>query len=84
MYDKTGEGWLKHILHGTSKILQLRGPQARLVDPGRGFYLIVRVFEICRSLIYSKPTFLGQPKWKSLIPTLESKTHSIQKNVCLI
>lgn len=74
MYDKTGEGWLKHIQYGTSKILQLRGPQFCLVDPGRTFYLTVRVFEICRSLIYSKPTFLSQQKWRSLIIELRAKS----------
>jgi hypothetical protein len=74
MYDKTGEGWLKHILYGTSRILQLRGPLAYLIDPGRGFYLIVRIFEICRSLIYSKPTFLSQPKWKSLMTDLREQS----------
>ena len=67
MYDKTGEGWMKHIFYGTSKILQLRGPKACLTGPGRSFYLTVRVFEVCRSLIYSEPTFLSQPKWRSLM-----------------
>lgn len=66
MYDKTGEGWLKHILYGTSKILQLRGPKACLYHSGPDFYLTVRVFEICRAIIYSEPTFLSQPKWMSL------------------
>lgn len=67
MYDKTGEGWVKHILYGTSKILQLRGPEAHLIGPGRSFYLTARVFEICRSLIYSEPTFLWHSKWRSLM-----------------
>ena len=66
MYDATGESWLRHILHGTSKILQLRGPNAHLTGPGRSFFLTVRVFEICRAIIYSEPSFLCDEDWKSL------------------
>ena len=66
MYDDTGEGFVKHFLYGTSRILQLRGPEAHLHGPGRSFFLTVRVFEVCRSLIYSEPTFLGQPSWRNL------------------
>lgn len=76
MYDKTGEGWVKHILYGTSRILQLRGPDAHLSGPGRSFYLTVRVFEICRSIIYSEPTFLSHPKWKSLMVEIKREDPS--------
>lgn len=67
MYDVSGEGWIKHILHGTSKILQLRGADAHSTGRGRSFFMIVRVFEICRSLIYSEPTFLHQKSWKAVM-----------------
>jgi hypothetical protein len=73
MHDMTGEGWVKHILYGTSKILQLRGPNAHLTGPGQSFFLTVRVFEICRALIYSEPTFLCQPEWMSLTANIWSK-----------
>jgi hypothetical protein len=63
MYDITGDGWVKHILYGTSKILQLRGPEAHLAGPGRSFFLTIRVFEISRSLIYAEPTFLADQEW---------------------
>lgn len=74
MYDVSGEGWVKHILYGTSKILQLRGPDAHLTGPGRSFFLTVRVFEICRSLIYSEPTFLCEPSWRSLMSRIWDET----------
>ncbi|GFF34792.1 hypothetical protein IFM51744_02566 [Aspergillus udagawae] len=45
MQDMTGEGWVKHFLYGTSKMLQLRGPEAHIAGPGRSFFLTVRVFE---------------------------------------
>lgn len=67
MHDMTGEGWVKHFLYGTSKMLQLRGPEAHRAGSGRSFFLTVRVFEICRALIYSEPTFLCQPEWMSLM-----------------
>jgi hypothetical protein len=67
MSDVTGEGWVKHMLYGTSKMLQLRGPEAHLTGSGRSFFLTVRVFEICRALIYSETTFLCHPNWVSLM-----------------
>ncbi|KUL85266.1 hypothetical protein ZTR_07925 [Talaromyces verruculosus] len=73
MYDVTGEGWVKHFLYGTSKMLQLRGPEAHIAGSGRSFFLTVRVFEICRALIYSEPTFLCQPEWMSLTTKIWSE-----------
>ncbi|KAH8679029.1 hypothetical protein BGZ60DRAFT_402378 [Tricladium varicosporioides] len=67
MYDVTGEGWVKHILYGTSKILQLRGPAAHASGSGRSFFLTFRVFEVCRALIYNDSTFLDQPGWRLLM-----------------
>ncbi|KAL3424964.1 hypothetical protein PVAG01_04245 [Phlyctema vagabunda] len=67
MYDVSGEGWVKHILYGTSKVLECRGPRAHLSGSGRSFFLTVRVFEICRSLIYSEPSFLNKPEWRALM-----------------
>jgi hypothetical protein len=71
MRDKTGDGFVKH-LSGTSSLLRLRGPEAHLTDPGRSFFLTVRVFEICRSLIYSEPTFLCHQEWMSLMWEIKS------------
>lgn len=72
MYDVTGEGWVKHILYGTSSILQLRGPEAHRTGTGRTFFLSIRLFEICRSLIYSEPSFLSEPKWLAVTNELWS------------
>lgn len=66
MCDVTGDGWLKHILYGTSKLLQFRGPASLLSTSGRSFFLTVRVFEICRALIYNDMTFLDEPEWREL------------------
>ena len=67
MYDVSGEGWKKHILYGTSKILKLRGPEAHLTGRGRSFFLTIRVFEICRSIILNETSFLAQGNWQSLM-----------------
>lgn len=77
MYDVTGEGWVKHILYGTSKILQLRGPEAHLTGSGRSFFLTIRVFEICRSLIYSERTFLSEENWMDLMRRVRYEHKSI-------
>ena len=67
MYDASGEGWIKHILHGTSQLLQFRGPALHLSGKGRRFFFTVRIFEISRALIYSSKTFLAQKKWRTLM-----------------
>lgn len=72
MYDVTGEGWVKHILYGTSKILQLRGPAAHASGAGRSFFLTFRVFEISRALIYNELTFLDEVDWRLLMEDIWS------------
>src|SRR4051812_9851779 len=67
MYDVSGNGWVKHILYGTSRMLQLRGPEAHLTGSGRSFFLTVRIFEISRSLALSEPTFLNEKPWVELM-----------------
>jgi len=68
MVDVSGEGWVKHALFGTSRLLQLRGPEAHLKGCGRSFFLTIRPFEICRSIFFTQAgkTFLVQENWVSL------------------
>ena len=72
MYDVSGEGWFKHFLYGTSKLLQYRGPERHLTGMGRRFFLTVRIFEISRALIYSSETFLAQGSWQGLMENMWS------------
>ncbi|KAH8593573.1 hypothetical protein B0O99DRAFT_596081 [Bisporella sp. PMI_857] len=67
MYDATGDGWVQHFLYGTSRVLQVRGPQNCRSGHGRSLFLSMRVFEICRSAIYVEPTFLADPEWLQLL-----------------
>ncbi len=78
MYDVTGEGWVKHILYGTSKIMQLRGPAAHATGPGRSFLLTFRGFEVCRALIYNDTTFLDQPSWELLMKVIWSGQRAVE------
>jgi hypothetical protein len=72
MCDTTGEGWIKHFLYGTSAMLQYRGPAAHLQGAGKQFFLITRVFEISRALIYSSESYLEQAEWRSLVQNMWS------------
>jgi hypothetical protein len=75
MRDSTGTNWLSHFLHGTCTILRLQNPE-NLASPGlhntqkRTFFLATRTFEIARSLIYSSPSFLSEPRWNAALAKL--------------
>jgi len=70
MSDATGDGWIMHFLHGTSELLGHFGPSAFMTEPGREFFLTIRVFEISRALLFTQETFLSQPRWKILMEGL--------------
>lgn len=70
MYDSTGQGWTKHFLYGTSKLLEQFGPKRCLQGGGRTFFLTVRIFEISRALIFTQPTFLSTTPWTNLTTKL--------------
>ena len=72
MCDTTGEGWIKHFLHGTSALVRYRGPAAHLKGAGKQFFLTARVFEISRALIYSSESYLEQAEWRSLAQNMWS------------
>jgi Fungal specific transcription factor domain len=69
-YDSSGAGFITHFFHGTSQLLQRRGPSRHQSGAGRRFFIIVRVFEICRALIYTSETFLAQPEWQHVVAGL--------------
>ena len=67
MYDPSGDGWMKHILFGTSKIIELRGPEKHRSGAGRSFFLTVRIFEIVRAIMFMEGSFLCKQEWKNLM-----------------
>ncbi|KAH7165323.1 hypothetical protein EDB81DRAFT_942388 [Dactylonectria macrodidyma] len=66
MSDSTGQGWVQHIVHGTSKALVASGPHACHSSFGKRFFTEVKIFEVCRAIVFNEPTFLAQPKWRAL------------------
>jgi len=54
------------VLYGTSRIVQLLGPTVFIDTDAQTFFLTFRVFEICRSLIYSESSFLYRNIWKNI------------------
>ncbi|KAH6983432.1 hypothetical protein BKA56DRAFT_482874 [Ilyonectria sp. MPI-CAGE-AT-0026] len=72
MSDSTGQGWVQHIVHGTSKALVASGPLSCQSSFGKRFFMEVKIFEVCRAIIFNEPTFLAQSKWKALSAKLQT------------
>jgi hypothetical protein len=69
MYDPTGEGWIKHTMFGTSKILQHLGSEAFRSGVGLSFFNQMKMFEVSRSLLFSESSFLVENSWVNLMHT---------------
>jgi hypothetical protein len=67
MYDPTGEGWIKHTMFGTSRILQHLGPEAFRSGLGLSFFNQMRMFEVSRALLFSESSFLVESPWMDLM-----------------
>ncbi|KAF4339462.1 hypothetical protein FBEOM_6583 [Fusarium beomiforme] len=74
MTDSTGEGWVQHLVHGTSKALIAAGPTACQSGFGQRFFTQIRIFEVCRSIIFNEATFLANADWKYLTDDMLSKS----------
>ncbi|OBT91318.1 hypothetical protein VE01_10659 [Pseudogymnoascus verrucosus] len=61
--DPSGDGWVKHILHGTSMILRLSSPDKNMSSLRRTFYGIFRMLEASRALLYNEATILAEDSW---------------------
>ncbi|KAG0154645.1 hypothetical protein PDIDSM_213 [Penicillium digitatum] len=70
--DDSGEGWVKHMLYGTSKMLQLAGPSDCMSSAKRTFYDLFRVLEASRALLYNEDTILSQDSWLGLQRSISS------------
>ncbi|OGE47451.1 hypothetical protein PENARI_c044G04319 [Penicillium arizonense] len=70
--DDSGEGWVKHMLYGTSKMFQLAGPSDCMSSARRIFYDLFRILEASRALLYNEETILSQECWVLLQKTLSS------------
>jgi hypothetical protein len=71
MSDTTGQGWVQHLVHGTSSALVATGPLAFESGLGKRFFTEIRIFEVCRAIIFNEPTFLADPRWQNLSAKLQ-------------
>ena len=71
MSDTTGQGWVQHLVHGTSSALVAIGPLAFQSGLGKRFLTEIRIFEVCRAIIFNEPTFLANPGWQDLSAKLQ-------------
>ncbi|KAF9775664.1 hypothetical protein IL306_006215 [Fusarium sp. DS 682] len=81
MTDATGEGWVQHLVHGTSKALIAAGPTACQSGLGQRFFTEVRIFEVCRSIIFNESTFLANPDWKYLTNEMLARCQSSDQSL---
>ncbi|KAJ5152641.1 uncharacterized protein N7482_009119 [Penicillium canariense] len=72
--DDSGEGWVTHMLYGTSRILQLAGPSDCMSSARRMFYDLFRVLEASRALLFNEETILSQQCWLQLQNSLSSNS----------
>ena len=78
MYDETGLGWLPHMLHGTSKILRLLGPDHFHTGTAREFFLELRTFEVVRTIVFNETSFLTQPPWTDFLGDMWTSDHVLE------
>src|SRR5690349_11754211 len=66
MTDATGQGWVQHLVGGTSKALVAASPTVCQTGRGKRFFTEIRIFEVCRAIIFNEPTFLANSEWRLL------------------
>ncbi|KKP01658.1 hypothetical protein THAR02_06247 [Trichoderma harzianum] len=64
MSESSGEGWAKHMFYGTSKVLQLAGPDAYASSLQQKLLNAFRVLEANRTMMFGDTTFLSESKWR--------------------
>ncbi len=80
MNDSSGEGWLQHLIRGTSQALIASGPSTFTSGPCMRFFMESKIFEVCRAIVFNQPSFLAEKKWMSLSASLrESSMSSSQR-----
>ncbi|KAK8001216.1 hypothetical protein PG991_013438, partial [Apiospora marii] len=82
MNGETGDGWLMHMVHGTTNALQASGPSACRAGLGLSFFLQARIFEASRALLLGERTFLSNPEWRFLTRGAQPNDGSFE-NSCL-
>lgn len=76
MAEPSGDGWAKHMFYGTSKVLQLAGPDAHQSTLQERLVNAFRVLEANRVILYGDITFLSEARWR-----LKNRTRSEQVKI---
>ncbi|KAM3513866.1 hypothetical protein MY11210_002494 [Beauveria gryllotalpidicola] len=63
MSDRSGTGWLQHMVHGTSKGLAASGPSICAAPAGARMFQQARMFEVCRTIVFNDRSLLTRPEW---------------------
>ncbi|KAK4033414.1 hypothetical protein C8A01DRAFT_19640 [Parachaetomium inaequale] len=74
MHDSTGDGWLQHLVHGTAQALIAGGPSTCISGSCRRFFTESKVFEVCREIVFNRPTFLAEERWMALSASLRASS----------
>ena len=74
MHDPTGDGWLQHLVHGTAQALIAGGPSTCISGSCRRFFTESKVFEVCRAIVFNRPTFLAEERWMALSASLRASS----------
>jgi hypothetical protein len=74
MAEPSGEGWAKHMLYGTSRVLQLAGPDAQQSTLQKRLLDAFQVLESNRAILYGDDSFLSENNWslKSRVKTKQT------------
>ncbi|KAL2131235.1 hypothetical protein VTI74DRAFT_5386 [Chaetomium olivicolor] len=75
MNDPSGDGWLQHLVHGTSQALIAGGPSACTSGSCRRFFTESKVFEVCRAIVFNRTTFLAEERWIALSASLRASSN---------
>ncbi|KAH6631947.1 hypothetical protein F5144DRAFT_592808 [Chaetomium tenue] len=74
MNDATGDGWLQHLVHGTSQALIAGSPSACTSGSCSRFFTESKIFEVCRAIMFNQPSFLAEDGWLALSASLRSSS----------
>lgn len=72
MVDPSGQRWVQHLVHGTSKALVAIGPHACVGSLSQRFFMEIKIFEVCRAIVFNDSSFLMQAEWIAFSKRVQS------------
>lgn len=66
MADTSGDGWAKHMLYGTSRLLQAASSKQAVSQSRKAFLDIFRIFEANRAIFYGEGSILSRLDWDTI------------------